>query len=120
MRYYELLSEDSQYLADMNAFIVDHLVALQAQGVPEVSMIQVLAGLRRRGYEIDKESLMDMLNPDEVGAVDQIVGDTIYLAGEGEAPDRSIGQKQTDKEGEKIKKMAQKTIDKDMKDGGPL
>jgi len=61
---------------------LDIITPFVGQDLPFVTVQQVIDGLRRRdmGIMIDRGLLLDVLNPEEVKAVDKIQGDHIILA----------------------------------------
>jgi len=61
---------------------LDYLTPFLGQNVPFVTIDQLIDALRHDefGIIISRPMVMDLLNPDEVEAVDKIEGDRIYLA----------------------------------------
>ena len=61
---------------------LDIITPLLGQRVPFITVQQIIDALRSsdQGIVIDRELVMQLLNPDEVKAVSKINGDRIFLA----------------------------------------
>lgn len=105
---------------DIKQDVMDILTPLVAAGIKEVTVQQVIDKMNSAGsgLTIDRALIMDVLNPDNVGMVKKIVGDTIYL----EQPmgdDRAVGADDAQKDQDHVSNMAQSQAKKSM-DSGPL
>jgi len=75
---------------------LDYLTPFLSQNVPFVTIDQVIDALRHDefGIIINRPMLMDLLNPDEVEAVEKIEGDRIFLS----QPDAAVKDAEADEE----------------------
>lgn len=97
---------------------LDLITPLLGQNVPFVTMQQVIDGLSsaRFGIVITPAIIMDLLNPDDVKAVEKIENDRIYLAKPGAEPkDREVAQDQQEQDQEHVSDMAAKQINQELK-----
>jgi hypothetical protein len=86
MKLYELFSEplyeESDYVKDLEAFIIDLVVAAQSMGINKIYLPQMKKELRNNDFSLDDEFLADFLNTlDLVKSIDENTGE-IVLSGE--------------------------------------
>lgn len=64
--------------------ILDLITPLLAQHVPFITMHQVIDLVRttRPGIAIDRGTIMELLDPEQIPAISKIEGDRIYLQGQ--------------------------------------
>jgi hypothetical protein len=97
---------------------LDLITPLLGQNVPFITMQQVIDGLSgaRFGIVITPAIIMDILNPDDVKAIDKIEGDRIYLSKPGaESGDREVAQDQQEQDKERVGDMATNQINQELK-----
>jgi len=114
MRYLEIIFETNNYENKLKSNIFDLIIALKSEGIDSVNVKQLINSLKNVGVNVDKKYIYDILDPDKFKVISKIMGDVIYFV-DPKAPKRKISKKQKDKEYEKIKKMAKRTINLDMK-----
>ncbi len=117
MYLYELFSDkDDAPVGDvmqgMRKKVIDILVPLAANGVPYVTIQQLVdkIGEQHSGISIDRNFVYTLLNPDEVRLVKSVEGDRIYL----ELPtgENSDKQKKRKEDAIKDKEQQKKTTEK--------
>ncbi len=116
MRLFELFDDGPlDVTEDIKQSLMDILTPMVASRVPFVTVQQIIDKLRslRTGVIIDRNLIMTLLDPDQIKIIDKIDGDRVYLSNPG-APDRSLGQDDTEKEAEHVDDMAQKQAQKAM------
>lgn len=104
MRYLDLLQEDvHQTLASK---ILDILTPIASNGIQYVTVDQVIKKVQSipTGMKIDRQMIMDILDPNKFPLVKKIEGDKLYL--QSPIADRSVNDAQKDKEADKIKNDA--------------
>lgn len=116
MRYFELveskrsvgqpLSEDVRQ--SLTSKILDILTPIAGSGVEFVTVDQVIAKVKGvpTGLLVDREMIMDILDPNQFSLIKKIEGDKLFL--QSPPQERSINDKQKETEAEKIKKTAAK------------
>jgi hypothetical protein len=115
MRYYELLAEDtSQSLANK---LLDILTPIAGNGVEFVTVDQLIDKVSSlpTGLLVDREMIMNILDPNEFPLIKSIEGDKLYLTALPQS--RSVSDKQKDTEADKIKKTAAKKAVDAIKNG---
>lgn len=123
MRYRDLLVGPSSRLNESEATdnlissVLDLLTPLASNGVEYVTVDNLINRMSRipSGFHVDREMVMDLLNPDQFPIIKSIEGDKLYLKTP-VAPERSVSSDQKDKEAEKIKDTAAKQAIKATKD----
>lgn len=116
MRYHELLEDKLGSQQTFVNSILDMLTPLASQGMEFVTVQQVINKLKgsSSGLHVDRELVMDLLDPDTFPLVKSIEGDKLYLkklAG----PDRSVSAQQKEKEQDTINKTATKQAQDNIK-----
>jgi len=89
---------------------LDYLTPLLGENVPFVTVDQMIEALRNSnfGIVINQPMIMDILDPDQVEAVDKIEGDKIFLATPDTiAQDREVSADDVVKDQEHVADMAQ-------------
>ena len=78
----EIFSTGGEMKDQLRQAALDIITPFVGQDLPFITVQQVMDALRRRdlGIMIDRGLILDVLNPDEVKAVDKIQGDHIILA----------------------------------------
>lgn len=114
MRYRELMEsgDSSQSLASK---ILDLLTPLASNGIESITMDNLVTKVQRipSGLQIDKEVLIDILDPNKFPIIKKIEGDLIYF----KQPEltRSVTDKQKETEADTIKSTAEKQAVKNIK-----
>lgn len=108
MKIKTLLSESSNYEAQLRNDINSYLVRLKANGIPSIDTEIMTRELEDMGYSVTPESLVDILANSKY--IQKVTIDTIDLAG---APN-SQGQ-DAEKGKEQVRKLAVKTAKNRMK-----
>lgn len=117
MRLFELFSSGNDMMMQLRQDALDVITPYLGQKVPFITVNQVIDGLRSSsdsGIMIDRSLVMDLLDPDEVKAVDKIEGDRIYLAdpqGNAQALDVEDKEKDQDKVADMAKNQTKKQQD---------
>jgi hypothetical protein len=110
MRFAELVEREESYSQELRDDAINLLIAAQAQGVRTIEPQQLMKSLTDLGHTLGLESLIDLLQdhpliqkitPQEIVVS---TGDEYYADAKTKADDE-----------DKISKMAQRQIDKDMK-----
>lgn len=97
---------------------LDVITPLLGQNVPFVTMQQMIDSLSkaRFGIVITPAIIMDILNPDEVKAIEKIEGDRIYLVKPGaDTGDREVAQDQEEQDKAHVSDMATNQINQELK-----
>jgi hypothetical protein len=125
MLLFELFPDDADsdpqagpMMQQLRQAALDMITPLLGQSVPFVTMHQVIAGLNdgRFGIVITPRLIMDILNPDEVKAVDKIEGDRIYLQKPGlDSSQREVDDKQKEQDQQHVADMATDQINQELK-----
>lgn len=115
MRYDDILNyiTESQE-RDIKRVLRDALISLKTSGLEKISVDQVLADFKRKGMEIDKEELNNLLQGDPM--IQDISGDQItFRADAGKTPlDAKINTQQN--QDQMLSNMAKQATSKRMKD----
>lgn len=105
----ELFSSGGDMMDQMRQDALDVITPYLGMKVPFVTVNQVIDGLRSNsnlGIVIDRSLIMDLLNPENVKAVDKIEGNRIYLTNP-EAVSREVDADDKEKDQEQVTQMAQ-------------
>lgn len=96
--------------------ILDILTPIAANGVESVTVDQIIDKIKSipTGLLIDRELVMDVLDPNKFPLIKSIEGDTVYL--KAKETIRSVNDDQKDTEAEKIKDTAEKQAVKNVRD----
>lgn len=112
-------TEGSSVVQEIRDAIIDMLTPLAAQGVPKVSVQQIIDKMREEhtGVAIDRALVMHVLDPQEVKLVTKIEGDAIHfnLADEDKY---AAGEDQQQKDEKHMKSTALKQATKSVQDKG--
>lgn len=113
-----ILSEDQEYLDQMQSYIIDMIVALRSRGVDKAPLSMIVNELNNAGFEMDKQFLITFISSiDGVTEVnpgrDEIVFNT-------SGPDRGVSDKEAEKEKKDIKKTAAKVAKDNIKKGNEV
>jgi len=125
MRLFELFDDSPPDVTDdIKQSLMDILTPMVASRVPFVTIQQIIEKLTqlRTGVMIDRNLIMTLLDPDQIKIISKIEGDRVYLSNPN-APDRSLGKDDAEKEKEHVDDMAQKQAQKSMgagNDSAPL
>lgn len=112
MRFYELVNVlESDYNNEIKDEAISILVAAKAQGVETMHPNQLIKDLQAQGYDMNLQSLIDLLQGHPM--IEKITPEQIVVSTG--ALDRYVDPETADKENAKIKKMAKRQIDKDIK-----
>lgn len=106
---------------DIKQTLMDILTPMVAADVPFVTIKQVIQKLRqlRTGLVIDRNLIMNLLDPDKIKIIDKIDGDRVYLSNPN-SPDRSLKKSDEQKEREHVDDLATKKATKDIQDDDAL
>ncbi len=112
-------NEGSNVVQELRDAIIDMLTPLAAQGVPQVSVQQIIDKMREEhtGVAIDRALVMHVLDPQEVKLVTKIEGDAVHfnLADEDKY---AAGEDQQQKDEKHMKSTALKQATKSVQDKG--
>jgi hypothetical protein len=117
MRLDELFDEGPLDITDeIKQTLMDILTPMVAADVPFVTVKQIIEKLRqlRTGLVIDRNLIMNLLNPDQIKIIDKIDGNRVYLSNPN-SPTRSLKKSDEEKEAEKVDKMATKKATDNLK-----
>jgi hypothetical protein len=119
MLLFELFEPD-EMTEQLRQAALDYLTPLLSQGVPFVTINQMIEALRNShfGIIINRPMIMDILDPDEVQAVDKIEGDRIFL-GSPETDSREVDAEDAEQDREHVQDMAQDQAKKSMQEPAP-
>jgi hypothetical protein len=108
MRYHEIITEGPD--DGFQQSIMDMLTPIAASGVEYVTFQQVIQKLKTipSGLHIDRELIMQALDPNQLPLIKKIEGDKIYLNPSLSGPERSVSDQQAEKEQSQIAKTATK------------
>ncbi len=108
MLLFELFDSNGEMMEQLRQAALDFITPLLGQDLPFVTVQQVIDALRndKMGISITRGLVMQILNPDQVKAVDKIEGDRIYLSNP-ENPPSETSQDDKEKEAEQVTDMAQ-------------
>jgi len=110
MKFSELVERDESYSESLRDDAINLLIAAHAQGVRTIEPQQLIKSLKSLGHTLDIQTLIDLLQghpllqkitPQEIVVS---TGDEYYVDADKKKEDQS-----------KIKKMAKKQIDKEIK-----
>jgi len=112
MRFHELVNVlESDYQAEIRDEAINLLVAAKAQGVETIGPLQLIKTLKAQGYDLDLQTLIDLLQDHPM--IEMITPEKIVVSTG--ALDRYVDPNTANKEDAKIKKMAKRQIDKELK-----
>ena len=96
---------------------LDYLTPLMGQGVPFVTVNQMIEALRNShfGIVINRPMIMDILDPDQVEAIDKIEGDRIYI-GAPEMDSREVDAEDAEQDQDHVQDMAQNQAKKSIQE----
>ncbi len=102
MRYQELM-ERGNFNRGLSGKILDILTPIASTGVEFISMDQLINKIKHMptGLKIDREFIMDVLDPNKFSLIQKIEGDKVFL----NLPDevlRKVADPQKEKEADKI------------------
>lgn len=88
MFLFELYDDDSNdddsggVIHQLRDDIVDLLIPLAAHGVPFVSVDKIMDKMRdkRTGFEVSRDLVFQVLDPDKVAIINRIEGDKVYFS----------------------------------------
>lgn len=112
----ELFEDPGEMTQHLRQAALDYLTPLLSQNVPFITIQQMIDALRHAqlGLVINRSMVMDILNPDEVQAVDKIEGDRIYLT-QPDGEDRDVDADKAEQDQQHVANMAadqaKKTLD---------
>lgn len=113
----ELFADSSDYIEKMRASLMPTLIPLAAHKVGYVTIQSIMDKMRKKhtGMVIDRNLVMDVLDPQKVKLVDRIEGDRIYLSFPEENL-RKVTDDQTELDAERVEDAAQKQAMKAIKE----
>ena len=99
---------------------LDYLTPLMSQNVPFVTVNQMIEALRSSGFGIviNRSIIMDLLNPEQVEAVDRIEGDRIFLHQPGKV-EREVDAEDAEQDQAHVSDMAQSQAKKTLEEPAP-
>lgn len=108
MRYNEIIREGPE--DTFRQSILDMLTPIAASGVEYVSFQQLIQKLKSMpsGLHIDRELIMQVLDPNKFPIIKSIEGEKIFLNPSMSGPERSVNDEQKEKEADQISKTATK------------
>lgn len=109
MRYKDLIESVVDNAHDSLASkILDILTPIAANGMDYVTVDQIIDKVKTipTGMLVDREMIMDILDPNKFPLIKSIEGDKVYLKAKETV--RSVNDQQKDKEADKIKSSAAK------------
>jgi hypothetical protein len=111
------LFEPDEMTEQLRQAALDYLTPLLSQGVPFVTINQMIEALRNNnfGLVINRPMIMDILDPDQVEAIDKIEGDRIVLASP-EAQNREVDAEDEEQDQEHVADMAQDQAKKSLQE----
>ncbi len=103
------LFEPGEMTDQLRQAALDYLTPLLGQNVPFITIDQMIEALRHGqfGLVINRAMIMDLLDPDQVEAVDKIEGDRIFLA----SPDAKARELDVDDEEKDQEHVADMAVD---------
>lgn len=109
-------TEGSSVVQELRDAIIDMLTPLAAQGVPKVSVQQIIDKMREEhtGVAIDRALVMHVLDPQEVKLVTKIEGDTVFFNLSDEDK-YAAGEDQQEKDAKHMQSTALKQATKNVK-----
>lgn len=110
MRFAELVEREESYSQELRDDAINLLIAAQAQGVRTIEPQQLMKSLTDLGHTLSLESLIDLLQDHPL--IQKITPQEIVVSTGNEY--YADAKTKADDE-DKISKMAQRQIDKDMK-----
>lgn len=108
-------------MTQMRQNALDVITPFLAQNVPFITVNQIIDGLKNNnamGIVIDRSLVMELLDPDQIKAVDRIEGNRIYLT----QPDdttRKVDAEDKEKDQETVQTMAQNQATKQTQEPKP-
>ena len=114
------LFEPDEMTDQLRQAALDYLTPLLSQGVPFVTVNQMIEALRNNhfGLVINRPMIMDILDPDRVEAIDKIEGDRIILASP-ESETREVDAEDAEQDQEHVQDMAQDQAKKSLQEPAP-
>lgn len=109
MRYSEIATLPGTPSEAKNT-ILDIAAVYQGKGATEIPLGVVLKTLHRQNFDIDRRLLVDLIKNEPL--IKRVSSDKIYLAAEDTTD--VAGKDEEEKSKEKVKKMAKKTLKKDV------
>ena len=99
MLLFELFSDDGDVVQRLRDDIVDLLLPLAAHGVPFVTVDKIMDKMRgkRTGFEITRDLVFQVLDPDKVAIINKIEGDRVYFSMPNDE-DRAVSDDQAQKD----------------------
>ena len=115
MRYKELM-EAGNYNRGLSGKILDILTPIASTGVEYISMDQLIDKIKHMptGLKIDREFVLDVLDPNKFSMIQKIEGDKVFLNLPQEII-RKVSDPQKEQESDKIKDTATQQAQKAVK-----
>jgi hypothetical protein len=116
MRYRELMNESGGSSQSLASRILDILTPIASNGIVSISLDNVISKVQSipTGLHVDREMLMDILDPNKFPLIKKIEGDQLYLQ-QPEVAIRSVDDEQKETEADDIKNKAEKQAVKNIK-----
>lgn len=117
----ELFGGGDDVMAQMRQNALDVITPFLAQDVPFITVNQVIDGLRHNdnmGIAVDRSLVMELLDPDQIKAVDRIEGNRIYLT-QPEDATRQVDAEDKQNDQDTVQKMAQDQAAKQIQTPNP-
>lgn len=116
MRYSEIIQESGGANQSLASRILDILTPIASNGIVSISLDKVINKVQSipTGLQVDREMLMDILDPNKFPLIKKIEGDQLYLQ-QPELAIRSVDDEQKETEADDIKKTAEKQAVKNIK-----
>lgn len=117
MRLMELFDDEpSDLIGRLRADIMDILLPLAANGVPHVTIQQVMDKLHEQplGVVIDRALVTQVLDPEQVKLVDKIEGDRIHFKQPDDGEVRKVDADEQEKEKARLSAKARKQAKKEI------
>lgn len=101
------LLENENHIQNMVSFILDLIISLKSQDITEINLDQFLKEIIKKGYDVDKKFLIDLLM--STNLVEKVESNKIFFKKE-EIDNRTISKDLEKSHSEKVKKLASKAI----------